>query len=477
MALVSFAYAADTRPDDARAAYDQWVARFSVKSLDKTLAAVTVVGETRDNVASTVVWTLHPDGKPWWESVDARGARGGDGNALSDAALTRVKELIKQLPADTGRLPPTECRVLVQAANVTRVYDRAELPDTVAELFRVSGCGIGAWFPTFASKSTIDAASYQHGGFLTLSPNGKRLLFASSYTLQFWAPPTHETLGDLKMEDNSSEIAFSPDATLAALAGDACQIVDTKTWKIVRKFSEPRREKSFPSLHDPVFTPDSRCLVLRAGTDTLRFFDTKTWEALNPLAEIPPDVVLWRPAKSWQHAVIRMKTGVISLWDAKTKTARELDPEAPLLAAAFSPDESQFVIATSQKDGYSSPRLRLFDTASGKLVHELRPGGIGCDRLRLPQFSPDGRYVLAVTKPGSFFTSENISVFSAKTGRHRGDFVDCPTNINGIVILPDGQTLVAGCQEGKIRFWDFAAGMRAVEAFEESLESPPATRK
>ena len=69
----------------------------------------------------------------------------------------------------------------------------------------------------------------------------------------------------------------------------------------------------------------------------------------------------------------------------------------------------------------------------------------------------------------SKITSRGVSVFSVKSGRHRGDFVGCPTNIRGFVVLPDSNQLVAGCRDGKMRFWDFEGAMEQVREFEASF--------
>jgi hypothetical protein len=476
-ALGFCACAGEARSDDGRAAYDQWMAKFSSKAAGGAALVVTVVEPARnDDFPSTTTCTVAADGKVSWTSQNSLGTRGGSGNVLPAAELARVKELRDALPADIGQLPPPERRLLVQGGGAARVYDRAALPEKVLELLRVSGCRIGSWFPTFKPSGKIDAARDEHGGFLALSPDGKRILFASSDRLQFWAPPTHETLGDLHLRGGNADIAFSPDGALASIAGDACEVFDTKTWKVLRRLSEPPTGHRYRTLQDPHFTPDGRCLVIRAGDDMLRFFDTTTWKPVAPIPAIPADAAKWRPSKSWGHAVMRTKGGAVSLWDAKTQTASVLDPESPLLDAAFSPDESHFVIATAEKNGYSNPRLRVFETATGKLVHELRYGEMGCDRLRSTRWTPDGRYVLAVIRPGSFFTSESVSVFSAATGRHRGDFVDCPTTINGVALLPEGETLVAGCEDGKIRFWDFAGAMRTIEGLETAVDLPAAAK-
>lgn len=469
------ARAAEPTPEDAHAAYDQWVGKCAAKSLDGSVVAVTLIEETpAGQWPSIYTWTVKPDGEIRWTSSSSSGMKGGNGNKLTPDSLSRLKAIATPLPPDAGRLPPPERRVLIQAVHAVRVYDRAELSDAVAEVLRLSGCGIGAWRPAFKSQSQIDARG-SGGGFVALCalcPDGKRLIYGA----QVWAIATHETLGDLNIGSRYTDIAFSPDGAIAVACGFECQTVEVRTWKLLRKLSEPPHGRIHPSLRDPHFTPDGRCLVLRAGDDGLRCFDAKTWDRIDPMPEIPADAIQWKPAKSWQHAVMRTGPGVISLWDAKTKSARELDPVAPLLAAAFSPDESQVALATSDKDGYSHPRLRIFQTDTGKLVHELRVAEIGCDRLSFPQWTADGAYVLAVTKPNGFWTSENVSLWNAKTGRHRADFVDCPTTIEGVVLLPAGDQLIAGCQDGQIRFWDFAAALREVTAFEKSVVPSPTSQ-
>ena len=120
--------------------------------------------------------------------------------------------------------------------------------------------------------------------------------------------------------------------------------------------------------------------------------------------------------------------------------------------------------------GWEKPHLRLWKTDTGAIAAQLRPfEQTGCEKIQDLLWSPDGQYLLATTKADSFFTSEGISVWDVKTGRHRGDFSGCPTNVNGIALLPDGSELVAGCIDGTIRFWDFAGAMKQICDFENSL--------
>src|SRR5205085_883326 len=98
----------------------------------------------------------------------------GGGSPLPAAILHQLDDLLAKLPEDRERLPPLGRRFLLQASVAglleTRVYDRANAPDDVWEILRLSHCGIGAWLPEFKPQSEIEARPFDHGGFFRLSP-------------------------------------------------------------------------------------------------------------------------------------------------------------------------------------------------------------------------------------------------------------------------------------------------------------------
>jgi hypothetical protein len=157
MFAVAFATrAAHAGSDDLRAAYNQWVADYAAKSLDGNILQITLVGEmkpAKHNPFHTkppiYTFAVKPDGETWWQSSSDFDTKGGNGNPVPSQSLTRLKDLASKLPADAGALPSPERRLLIQTRKATHVYDRAELPDTVNELLRVSGCPVGSWWPIF----------------------------------------------------------------------------------------------------------------------------------------------------------------------------------------------------------------------------------------------------------------------------------------------------------------------------------------
>ncbi len=191
---------------------------------------------------------------------------------------------------------------------------------------------------------------------------------------------------------------------------------------------------------------------------------------MDRLPNLPDDAVRYFPTPQEKLAVIQTKDRTLALWNLdQNKSVFAFDQDGLLSEVSFSPDESVFAAVTNS-DGRQT-RIRLWRTETGELLHELRPFEQStCERARFLRWSPDGRYLLAATKSHSFFTSEGTSVWNMATGRHRGEFTGCHTAVIGIELLPDGRQLMAGCQDGKIRFWDVPAALKQIQEFENSLQ-------
>ena len=459
--------------------YQNWVEQYSEKSLDGALV-ITVVGDGEKadkrarnpfgNFVSRYISSVSANGAVSGMSISEFSARGGGGGTIAPAEFKRLKELLTKLPDDGSRLPPAGRRMLIQAAGgprpTVRVYDLANLPGEVLDVLRLSESHIGAWLPKFEAKSVIHVRPFEHGGFLCLSPDKKQIIFAGRDKLEFWDPTTHETLGEVRMRRIQLDaIAFTPDGSLAAVSGGGqCAVVETKTWKQVQKIEDPMK---WPDLSDPRFTPDGKYLLVQCGKSwwcpekPLQIFETHSWNRVSRLPDAPDGALEYIPAPKKRRAVIRSKNSVLSLWDMdRHAVVAELGRDGFASRAVFSPDESLVAVVTGYWE-YSKPqgaRFRLWRTDTGEFVHELRPyEQTGLEWVRRVIWSPDGQYVLAGTKGRSFGDKEGISVWNAKTGRHRGEFVGCVGHVNGIKFLPDGSELVSGSDDGTIRFWDFAA--------------------
>jgi WD40 repeat protein len=300
--------------------------------------------------------------------------------------------------------------------------------------------------------------------------------------MQFWEPATHEPLGEVFSRDlRFDEIAFSPDGSLAVLGGGGTfNLVEPGKWRPIRKLEEPTRHLSAPR-----FTPDGKYLVLQAIEPSpvafdprmwkpvgLCVFDTRSWQRVGRLPDAPDDAAQYFSAPRKRRAVVCSTRGTISLWDLDRRaTVAELDRGCRVSEAAFAPDESLVAVVTIGPDVWRNVRIRLWKTGAGEFIRELRPfEQTTCERVQGLLWSPDGRYLLAATR-STLCSSEGISMWNVRTGRHRGEFTGCPSNVNGVVLLPGGSELVAGCDDGIIRFWDFEAATKRIGDFENSPSS------
>lgn len=415
-------------------------------------------------------WEVTRDGELSVYDEDDMGSRGGGGNRLDQAALALLDQLLANLPDDGSRLPPPHRKLLLQASVdgklMTRVYDRANAPELVWKILRTARCDVAAAFPEFKPQSQLDARGYEHDGFLCLSPTGGELLFTGlNQPLQFWDPTTHEFLREIRGV-GSYAIAFSPDGARAVVSdsGLGCQRIDTKTWKV-------KKEQTY--FMAPQFTPDGRQVLLSNGKKPLKILDAVTWRSVERVTGIPKDAVTYLPAPKNQRAIVQSMSGNVSLWDPDgEQPIAKLEENAVLREAAFSPDESLVAVQTEGKDKLGTvARFGIWRTDNGQLVHELNPyerNGRECARGLL--WSPDGQYVVAAVVPG-WGSNQSVAIFNRQTGRQSGEFTGC-LRINGLVLLPDGSQLVAGCEDGKIRFWDFPKALETVKSFEASLERP-----
>lgn len=508
--ILSLAAGATARPlkegksDAQNTDYEQWIARyvrtnhtavfgvFGKGEVVPIKLRVTVVeGEPNTNGiealshlglgVSTYGAVISTHGRIAYFSHSDFGSKGSSGGPpLSAAELKKLDSLLTKLPDDGERLPPPGRRMILQADVdghwVVRVYDRANAPDVVWEILRLCRSGIGSWVLDFKPESEIDARGDELGGFLTLSPNGQSILFADGNgPVQFWDPTTHEFLAQIPAFGwDCNSIAFSPDGTLAAIGGDQCAVLNTKDWKTITILKKRRSNGGFYTLTLPQFTPDGRYLVLQCNAPSLEIYDTRTWQSVAQMPGLPGDALQYFPSPDGQRALVQLKSHAIVLLDCKhRRRLAVLDTNACLTEVSFSPDESLVAAVTARSPGYlgfEGPfRLRVWKAKDGEPLHELRPYERGCDRIDGLAWSPKGQYVLAATKPGGFFTSRNISVFNARTGRNVGDFSGCPTAVTGMAILPGGKELIAGCTDGRIRFWNLAAGIKRIRAFEASL--------
>jgi WD40 repeat protein len=435
------------------------------------------------------------DGRVVYFQHSWRGSKGGDSGAISDADRKRLDELLSTLPDDGRQVPPPGRRLVLQVPEGdhcrAQVYDRANAPDRVLEILRLSLSGIRSWAPEFKSESDLPVGPDQNNGILALTSNGQLVSAVMNGQLQFFDPTTRQKLKELPLpvEIVPQAIKFSPDGSLAVLTGwgpSSCCVIDATTWKVVRDFREPSIGGHRAVLRFPQFTADGRTLSFLCSqpdaeghtTVSPRVYDVKTWERRDSLPGLLENALTCIESPSGKRAVILLKGDVVALRGVEQpRNYTKLDEHVQIREVAFSHDERMVAMATVHEDDGNFARLlpiriRIWKVDTGEMVHELRPfEAQTCEKVVGLQWTADDQYVLAATKAHYFFTNCDINVWNVESGRQRGNLIAGVSNPMGFVVLPDGRHVVEGGVEGGslIRFWDLASATKQIRSFEASI--------
>lgn len=407
----------------------------------------------------------------------------------------RLKTFIANLPDDYSLLPPLGGRRLVLQVQTdnqvrARVYDRANMPDEVLEILRLSECRISSWTLKFEAKSTLNTGGkFQTTGSIIASPDGNQIIMAQDGgpvgSVSFFdsnsdavvksipyswmpavpmlKPPT--TPIPTRTPATPMRMVFSPDGSIVLVQdyGDI-DVRDARDWRGIRFL---REDGKLPRLSHPQFTSDGLYLLVASEAPALLVFDTRSWEPHAPPPEVPSDAVAYFPSRNGKRAVYVSKSGDIRLWDQnRRRDIGQLDPGGRILDLAFSPDQS-LVAATIMRveiqgnfqtiRGY---RFGVWETDNGRLRGEPRAFELSAD-WGYPehgvvydlQWWPDGHYLL-----GSMATG--IGMWNVESWRFRGTFSGCGS---GFVVLPRQQELAGRCGNGSIMVWDMTGAIRAIQ--------------
>lgn len=142
-----------------------------------------------------------------------------------------------------------------------------------------------------------------------------------------------------------------------------------------------------------------------------------------------------RGGKSGKAILFNLKTGQQVLTVGEESDA--------VLAADFSPDQTQIAL------GSPSKVVRVYSTADGKLLHEIRKH---TDWVTSVEYSPDGVLLASGDRNGGLF------VWEAHTGKEYFSLRGHSAFITGLSWRADGNILVSTSEDSTLRFWELENG-------------------
>jgi WD40 repeat protein len=513
--LIRSAAANRTKEQD-RETYDLWIRRYRSGPLkgalgdnNKIKLKITAVeGDDRnpDDKANSLIQfgdlvvqygcAISVEGTISYFRISPFDVKGGGLSELPSENIEKLNQLITDLPDDRAELPPPGRRLVIQVAAengvLARVFDRANAPDEILQILRVSQSRIKSWAPGFEPRKRWQAGGYSESGAFTLSPDKTQIIFAGANgpftvwdaaSLQFLNRFSNSliSLPGGRFRHSPSLIlglAFSSHGALVAVDGmGTVDVRNSQSWEGIRYLQEPVVDRKQHSLSTPVFISDDRYLLLATDEPPMKIFDTSTWNTVDSFPGLPPEAISYFPNSAGDRSVFATKTGMIALWNPLARyQIAILDIRGRIVRASFSPDGSLVALVTLHRStadsGFSDYRLTIWRTNDGGFVHELRPFEQTPTEFAALQWWPNGRYLLAAVRSDTYYASRSVGIWNADSGRFRGELTGCITSLYGFALLPDGKTIAAGCGDGSILTWDAADAVGQIAKFENSLSRP-----
>jgi WD40 repeat protein len=419
----------------------------------------------------TTTISVSGEGSVSMQRITPLAVQGAGPGMLPENDRKTMRSLIGSLrthtPDDNSHLPPPGRRVVLQMRQrrrvIARVYDRADLPDSISEILGLTGATHGPLAMDF-HPSTIrtqeemseDAIAPDAIGIRRPHPRDPvtKSLRADTVTLAVSPDGSHIVTRDLFIDDRTA-------------------VIDRKTSAVYLEKPDVFSGRRSIYISHASFTPDGRSLLLSSNLPAIYIYNTQTWQQVNSLPGMPSDAVDYFPSSDWKHGVSVSAAGEATLWDstvASKLTALDLDGE--LQNVSFSPDSALLAVTSvrQNQDQSSTFHLRIWETRTGHFVRELRPlYYFEHDVMGYPMWWGNGTYLFAETREGRF-GSYVVGVWNVKSGKFRGGFSGCSFSDDPFDVALSDQRLFKWCRDGKLLVWDVAAAVGQIATFESSLE-------
>jgi WD40 repeat protein len=436
----------------------------------------------RDINVNTVTW--FPDGShivlAKGSNMEARTADAGN-LAFTLSGHTATVSRLSWSPAnpnwllsisddETLRLWDVSAQATVQRfTGHSEPIDLAEWSPDGSAIVSADLASVRLWDVASGAEQEQLPGHFQTNAINWINENQLLTLGASDHLVRVWDVAAHQQVALLGNYGTTGEIrtlAWSPDNMHLAVLGsdDVVRIWDASSGAVVQALvghttRGPRigGGNGYQPVTDVIWSPDGRSLATAGADETIRIWDAATGQEQYSLSEEAPVRVLAWSQRGDQLAAVTSdewdEAGHIRVWDLNTRSplwpSRRSHPMIRVSGVAFSPDNSYLAVS-----GWSgSGGIEILDAQTGSPESFLQ---LVNRQLDVAQFfwTVDGTRIYSAARDAGDVQIWNATVFDRSSSALNELISEVDSrSLWGMVLLPDGVTLITLGYNGNLRIW------------------------
>jgi WD40 repeat protein len=232
-----------------------------------------------------------------------------------------------------------------------------------------------------------------------------------------------------------------------------------RLWDIIAERELQHFENFSKTFQAWAISSDGRYFATVGSDDPLILWNVKDGKELRRLASIPKAIRNIEFSPDGHLLIAGLEDGTAQLWDVNTGLEKHhfTGHKQAVEAVTFSPD-GRFVLTGSRNSHVST--IRLWDTATGKMVRQFEDPSIDEDIVLVLQFnwnlslalSPDNRYLAAAS------WGYTIRVWDVSTGKEAHRLIGHSGGGRSVIFSPDSRFILSGSEDTTTRLWNISTG-------------------